>query len=77
MSIYLNEFEKNKIDKIVCETELNNAKKKFANEILNGLGETININNIYNKPIKYGLWYKFKKYINNLFKKNINDTTEY
>lgn len=71
------EQEKNNIDKIVCETELNNTKNNFAKQLLNGMGETINIKTIHPKPIKYSLWYKFKRYINNLFKKNIYDTTEY
>lgn len=71
------EQEKNNIDKIVCETELNNTKNNFAKELLNGIGKTINTKTINPKPIKYSLWYKFKRYLNNKFKKNNNDITTY
>ena len=68
MSLFANEIEKNKIDKIVIETELDNAKRIFADEILNGLGKSINTNNIYNKPIKIkrSFFYKIKNFFKNL-----------
>ena len=71
------EQEKNNIDKIVCETELNNTKNNFAKQLLNGIGNTINNQTINPKPIKFSKWYKFKRFINNLFKNKNNDITQY
>lgn len=71
------EQEKNKIDKIVCETELDNTKNNFAKQLLNTWGDTINSNTINPKPIKYSKWYYVKKFFNKIFKKKNNEFIEY
>lgn len=71
------EQEKNNIDKIVCETELDNAKNNFAKSILNSVGTTINNTTINPKPMKYKKWYYVKRFFNNLFKIKENEFNEY
>lgn len=64
------ENEKNKTDKIVSEIELDNNKRIFAQHLLNGLGETINVTTINPKPIKYKKWFKIKRLFKKLFNKD-------
>lgn len=71
------EQEKNNIDKIVSETELNNTKNNFAKQLLNGMGNNINHKTITPKPLKYSKWYYIKRFFNNLFKNNNDDSTRY
>lgn len=64
------ENEKNKTDKIVSEIELDNTKRNFAKQLLNGLGETINITTINPKPIKFKRWFKIKRFFKKILKKD-------
>lgn len=63
------ENEKNKTDKIVSEIELDNTKRNFAKQLLNGLGETINTTTINPKPIKFKRWFKIKRFLKKIIKK--------
>lgn len=71
------EQEKNNIDKIVCETELDNTKNNFAKSLLNGIGKSINNTTIHPKPLKYKKWYYIKRFFNKLFNKKENEFIEY
>jgi hypothetical protein len=66
------ELEKNQMDKVAAEAELDNAKKRFANELVNEYSVYDITSFIYNKPQKFkkplGMRIKrrFKRFIWNL-----------
>lgn len=71
----INELHKNNVDRLIAEEELNNYKKKFANELINGgVGNEINANVKINsnkpqklkKPFKLRMKEKFELFKNKL-----------
>lgn len=59
------EVEKVKLDKVVAETELENNKKSFAEELKKGLAEEIHEYAKYSNPVvvRRKLWYRIKMFL--------------
>ena len=68
------ELEKNQMDKVAAEAELDNAKKRFAEELVNDYSVYDIGASIFNKPQKFKkplgmrLKTKFKRFMQNIIK---------